>query len=69
MKKRLRKKIITICFDKIPMELYKVFLNMKCNQNILQNYYHLVKEGKKDGYKSFFSISGPEGTIYKKLKK
>lgn len=69
MKKRLRKKIISICFDKLPIEFYKIFLYKKCNQNVLKKYHNLVRKGNKHGYKAYVTISGPEGTVYKKFKK
>jgi hypothetical protein len=69
MKKRLRKKIITACFDKLPIELYKEFLYKKCKYNVVSSYHNLIKKGKKDGYKAYVSITGPEGTVYKKFKK
>lgn len=69
MKKRLRKKIIAACFDKLPMALYNIYLYKKCNQNKLINYHNLVRKGKKHGYKAYVTISGPDGTIYKKFKK
>ncbi len=69
MKKRLRKKIISICFDKLPIELYKDFLHKKCKYNALGNVHSMIRKGKKDGYKSYLSITGPEGTVYNKFKK
>lgn len=69
MKKRLKKKIISACFDKLPIELYKEFLYKKCKTNIVSNCHNLVRKGKKDGYKAYVSITGPEGTVYKNLKK
>lgn len=69
MKKRLRKKIISICFDKLPIELYKEFLYKKRKHNVLKNYHNLVRKGNKHGYKAYVTISGAEGTVYKKFKK
>lgn len=46
MKKRLRKKTIAACFDKLPMSLYNIYLYKKCNQNKLINYHNLVRKGK-----------------------
>lgn len=69
MKKRLKKKIISACFDKLPIELYKDFLYKKCMYNVVSSYHNLVKKGKKDGYEAYVSITGPEGTVYKNLKK
>ena len=69
MKKRIRKKTIAACFDKLPIELYNDFLYKKGNQNVLENFHSVVRKGKKEGYKAYVSITGPEGTVYKKFKK
>lgn len=69
MKKRLRKKIISICFDKLPIDLYKKSLYKKSYQNALNYFYRATRKCKKDGYKVYVSLTGPEGTVYKKFKK
>lgn len=54
MKKRLKKKIISACFDKLPIELYKDFLYKKCKHNVVSSYHNLVKKVKKMGTKHMY---------------
>lgn len=67
MKKRLRKKIIASTYDMLPVKLYEDLLFKKRMLPYLICLYRASRKSKE--YKMHVSTKGPEGTVYKKLKK